>query len=459
MHTDAALLAAALGCLSLAGVAGFAPAQDVAWPGFRGPNAAGVGSGNPPVRWDVATSESVLWRVPVPGLAHSSPVVFGDRVWVTTAVRLEAEAELSSLYGSPGYGAGDSVEDEGPHSFRLLCLDRASGALVWERTALEAVPEIKRHPKSSHANPTPAVDAERVVASFGSEGLFAYDHDGELLWKRDFGVLDCGAPRMPDHEQYQWGFASSPVLHEGQVLFQADVQGQSFLAVLDAATGEEVWRVERDEDPGWCTPTIAETSAFDGPQVITNGYKHIGGYDLETGEEIWTIARGGDVPVPTPIVAEGLVFLTSAHGPLHPIYAVFADAEGALTADPDESEGLCWSNRRGIYMQTPLAYDGLLYACSDGGILGCYDLFTGAEVYRQRLGSGAAGFSGSAVAAAGRIYFSGEDGELIVVRAGRRFEVLARNDMGETVMATPALAGDVIYVRTRHHLVALGASE
>ena len=201
-----------------------AGAQEVSnWPGFRGPQASGVASGAPaPTAWSVETGERVRWKTPVPGLAHSSPVVWGERVFVTSAVRLEGESELSSLYGSPGYGAGESVADEGAHAFRLYCLDRESGAILWERTACEGVPRVKRHPKSSHANPTPAVDAERVLAFFGSEGLYAYDHLGELLWRRDFGLLDCGAPRMEEHEQYQWGFASSPVLFEGQVIVQAD---------------------------------------------------------------------------------------------------------------------------------------------------------------------------------------------------------------------------------------------
>ena len=440
----------------LLGAASGAALENQPWPSFRGPRASGLGGGAPPVEFDVPAGEGVRWRVPVPGLAHSSPVVWGGRVFVTSAVRLGGEAELSSLYGSPGYGAGESVAEEGPHAFRLYCFALEDGALLWERTAHEGVPRVKRHPKSSHANPTPAVDAERVVASFGSEGLHAFDHEGEPLWSVDLGVLDCGAPRMPDSAAYQWGYASSPVLHAGQLIVQADVQGQSFLTVLDASNGEEVWRALRDEDPSWGTPTVADESALDGPQVIVNGYKHIGGYDLETGEELWKLVGGGDVPVPTPVVAEGLCFITSAHGPEHPIYAVFTDAEGLLDKDPRASEGMCWSNRRGVYMQTPLYLDGLLYACSDGGVLGCYDAFSGDEVYRERLGDGQSGFSGSPVAAGGHIYFSGEDGRVLVVEAGRDFRVVGENPVGETLMATPALAGDLLLLRTRGHLVAVG---
>jgi outer membrane protein assembly factor BamB len=427
------------------------------WPAFRGGRARGVAEGYElPVHWDLEKGENVLWKVAVPGLAHSSPVVWGDRVFVTSALRVDAEAELSSLYGSPGYGAGESVENEGVHEFTVHCFDKQSGELLWRRVALKAKPEIKRHPKSSHANPTPAVDAERVVAFFGSDGLFCFDHDGEPLWSLDLGVLDTGAPRHEDSEQYQWGFASSPVLADDKLVVQCDVQAQSFLTVLDARNGEELWRTDRDEDPCWATPTVHEVSAADGPQIVVNGYKHIGGYELETGEEIWKLVGGGDVPVPTPVVANGLIFITSAHGPLRPIYAIDVEAQGTLTMDPKSCEAMVWSNRRGIYMQTLLPYGEELYACSDGGILACFDSRSGELRYRERLGDGRSGFSSSGVAGDGKLYFAGEGGVIHVVRAGRDFEVLAANEMGETVMSTPAISAGRLYVRTRGHVVCVG---
>ena len=177
--------------------------EDEAWPQFRGYRARGVAEGfETPETWSVPQERGVRWRVPVPGLAHSSPVVWGERVYVTTAVRLEGRAVLASLYGSPGYGAGDSVPGEGAHSWRVYCLDASTGRVLWERTSHEGVPAVKRHPKSTHANPTPACDAGGVVAFFGSEGLYAYDPDGELLWKRDLGVLDAGAPDVDDTDAY-----------------------------------------------------------------------------------------------------------------------------------------------------------------------------------------------------------------------------------------------------------------
>ena len=424
------------------------------WPQFRGTRALGIAEGDSvPAEWDVATDKNVAWKTPIPGMAHSSPIVWGDRVFVTTAVRRDAESELSSLYGSRGYGAGDSVPNESEHQFALLCLDKNTGEVLWTRTAHEGVPRIKRHPKSSHANPTPATDGKRVVAYFGSEGLYSYDLSGELQWKRDFGVLNVGAPDHPDKEDFQWGVASSPVLHDDRVFVQCDQEGRSFVAALDANTGEDLWRVEREEDSTWSTPTV---HAGEHPQLIINGYKHIGGYDLRDGEELWKLVGGGDVPIPTPVVADGLVFLTSAHGRSRPVRAVRVQARGLLNDDPDQDPNLVWQNsRRGIYTQTPLVHDGLLYCCSDGGVLSCYEADSGTEVYRQRVGAGATGFSGSPVLADGKLFLSGESGQIFVIRAGREFEEIATNEMAETCMATPAISAGTLFIRTRNHLVAV----
>lgn len=433
-----------------------AGAGEARWPSFRGPDASGISEGATlPESWNVETGENVRWRVPIEGLAHSSPVAWGDRVYVTSAVRKGADAELSSLFGSPGYGAGDPVEDEGAHAFVVHCLDLATGETRWKRVAFEGPPRVKRHPKSTHANPTPACDARGVVAFFGSEGLHAYDVDGELLWKRDFGVLNAGAPGMP---QYEWGFASSPVIVGDRVLVQCDVQGQSFLAALDRETGETIWRTDRDEDPTWCTPAVAEVEGS--LQVVANGYKRVAGYDLETGAERWWLSGGGDVPVPTPLVVDDVAYLTSAHGRSAPLTALHLAGEGELSRDPDDCEYALWNlPRRGIYMQTPLLYEGRLYACSDAGVLGCYDPWTGDELWRERLGDGTSGFSASAVAGDGKIWFTGETGDVHVLAATDDFERVARNELGELCLATPAIAGDALLFRTRGHLTAVAAPE
>jgi outer membrane protein assembly factor BamB len=293
------------------------------------------------------------------------------------------------------------------------------------------------------------VDGSRVIACFGSEGLYAFDFDGTALWKKDLGVLDSGFYMVPSA---QWGFASSPVIWDELVLLQVDVHKGSYLAAFDKQDGKEVWRTARKEIPTWGTPTVVETAA--GARVVVNGYKHIGGYDLASGKEVWKLVGGGDIPVPTPVLLGDLVFITNAHGMMAPIYAVRADAEGELQPEPEKEPALQWMNRRrGNYMQTPLAYGTRLYLCSDAGIMACYEPETGEEIWRERLGDGNAGFTASPVAADGKIYMTSEEGRVYTVLAGDEFEIVGINELGETCMATPAISEGAIFFRTRSHLV------
>ncbi len=448
MNSSAATRWFAFCLITIAGAPLFA--QDGTWPQFRGPQARGVADDvAAPVEWNVETGDNVRWKTPIPGLAHSSPIVWGERIYLTTATK-EGEAELKvGLYGSV-----EPVADEGEHQFEVLSLDRASGEVVWRVTAWQGVPAIARHPKGSHAASTPATDGEHVVAFFGTEGLYCFDRDGELKWKRDFGVLDSGFFMMPSA---QWGFASSPVLHDGRVYIQCDVQGEDFVAALDVATGEDIWRTARDDVPTWGTPTVDVDG--DRRQLIVNGYRQMAGYDLDSGALLWTLANGGDIPVPTPIVAHDLVFLTSAHGPASPIAAIEAGARGELGLDAEAHEAVAWSVMRGgNYMQTPLIYGDLLYTCRDMGVLSCFDARTGERHYRERIEAGV-GFTASPVAAAGMLYYASEVGTVHVVRAGPEYELVASNEMGETCMATPAVSGGTLYVRGRHHLFAIANPE
>jgi outer membrane protein assembly factor BamB len=420
------------------------------WPQFRGPHAVGrLESANPPTTWDVSGGENVRWRTTIPGLGHSSPVVWGDHIFVTTAVRIEGEDVLKvGLYGDIA-----PVEDDPAHQYKVLALDRSNGEILWERTAHEGVPRTKRHTKSTHANPTPATDGRHVVVFFGSEGLYCYDFDGELLWQKDFGVLESSFFYFPGA---QWGFASSPVIHDGRVIVQVDVLKDSFLASFDVATGEEVWRVPRDDVPTWSTPTVVEAGGR--KQVVVNGLRQIGGYDFDTGERLWKLVGGGDIPVPTPIAHDDSIFITNSHGEVSPIYAVKVTAAGDITPPRGEtaSAGLNWMvGRDGAYMPTPIVVGDLLYVLRDNGVVGCYEVATGEEVFRTRLG-GQTAVSASLVAAGERLYATTEDGEVVVFRAGPEFEVLARNDLGEVAMATPAVSGELLIFRTRSHVVAIG---
>ena len=447
MNTSPLLVALALAQASAA-LAPQAP-SDHSWPSYHGPHGRGYADGfATPVEWDVKGGENIAWSTPIQGLSHSAPVIWGDRVYLTTAVK-DGAAELRvGLYGDIG-----SVEDDSEHQFRLLCLDRRSGAALWSRVAWEGVPAVKRHPKGSHAASTPATDGKHVAVFFGSEGLHVFDADGERLWEKSFGVLDSGFFRMPSA---QWGWASSPVIYDGRVYVQADHQGDSFVAAFDVASGEQVWRTARDEVPTWSTPTVHVSG--ERRQLVLNGWKHMGGYDLDSGEPLWWLRGTGDIPVPTPVAAHGLIFLTSAHGGPARILAVDEHAEGELTLEPD-GERLVWANRRfGAYMQTPFVYGDELYVCKDNGVLTCWDAKSGEQRYRKRLTAGV-GYSASGIAADGKLYYPSEEGDVHVVRAGTSFELLAVNPLGETCMAPPAVSQGMLVFRTRSRLIAVALDD
>lgn len=415
------------------------------WPSFRGPGASGVAEGYAtPVEWDVESGENIKWRVEVPGMSHSSPVIWGDKIFVTTAIRAEGEQELKvGLYGSI-----EGVPNEGAFAFALYCFDKNTGAELWNQISWEGKPKYQRHPKGSYAASSPATDGEHVLAFYGQEGLYCYDLGGELKWRKTFGDLDSGYYMA---KQAQWGFSSSPILHEGKVIIQCDVQEGSFLMALDAKSGEEIWRTAREEVPTWSTPTVVVTEKRQ--QVVCNGYKHIGGYDLNTGKELWKLVGGGDIPVPTPIFANGLIFITNAHGMMAPIYAIDPDVSGTLEM---QGEGMAWSSRRGgNYMQTPLAYGEDVYFCSDAGVLASYDMATGEQNYRERLGEGSTGFTGSGVAADGKLYFTSEQGDVHVLLAGLDMEQLAKNSLGEPCLSVPAISEGILYYHTTQHLLAI----
>jgi outer membrane protein assembly factor BamB len=422
------------------------------WPSFRGPHASGVADGQaPPTAWDATKGINVRWKTPLPGLGHSSPIVWGQRVFVTAAVSDTDKGEFK-----PGlYGAGTSAKDQTRHSWRLYCIDKADGHILWQRTAHEGVPKIKRHIKSSHANPTPATDGRHVVAYFGSEGLYCYDLEGRPLWQHDVGMIDVGAFNDPD---LQWGVASSPILYRGKVILQCDRHKDSFLAAYDVETGKEVWRTPREALPSWSTPTV-----YEGPpraELVVNGTDYIRGYDPETGRELWRLAPNSEIAVPAPVLGQGLIFVTSGYRPIQPIYAIRPGASGDISLDEgaEANASIAWSKRRGgPYMPTPIVYGPCLYTCSNNGIVTCYEARAGTQVYRQRLG-GTGGYSASPVAADGKLYLTSEESGIRVVRAGPRFELLAVNPMGEPCMATPAISDGLIFVRTQHALFALGKS-
>ncbi len=423
-----------------------APRPNVDWPAFRGIDASGVSEGRQtPVTF---SPDAAAWKTPVTGLGLSSPIVWGDLLCVSTSISGEKDAGLKvGLYGNV-----TSVTDDTAHEWKVICLNKKDGTLRWERTAHKGVPKVKRHPKSTHANSTLATDGTHLAAMFGSEGLYVYDLKGKLLWKKDLGVLDSGFFVAPDA---QWEFGSSPVIYDGMLLIQADVQKDSFLAAFDVKTGKERWRTPRADVPTWGTPAVIKVNGRE--QVVVNGWKHIGGYDLRTGKEIWKLRGTGDIPVPTPIFGHGLIFLTSAHGPGSPVYAIKPTATGdiSLQGDATSNEHIVWSApREGAYLSTPLLYGDYLYVVRHQGILNVFNAKTGQRAYQQRLAAGA--FTASPVANNGRIYIPSEDGDIYVVKAGPVYELLATNKMGAPVLATPAISEGRLFVRTPAHVMAFG---
>ena len=421
------------------------------WPSFRGTEASGISDGqNLPDKWNAQSGENILWKTPIPGLAHSSPVVWGDRVFVTTAVSTDPKATFR-----PGlYGDGDASKDRSRHRWVIYAVDKHKGKILWQRVAHEGEPIEKRHIKSTYANSTPATDGRIVVAWFGSQGVHAYDVNGRFLWKVDLGRIDLGAYDIPT---YEWGPASSPIIWNDLVILQCDTQADSFLLALDAKTGKTVWKTAREELPSWGTPTVVTTKQ--GPALVTNASNYIRAYDPRTGKELWRLGRSSKITAPTPIYSEDLFVVVSGRGPERPIFVVRPQARGDVTLPEGKasSDSIVWSRiGRGSYMPTPLAYKGVLYVLANNGTFDAYKLQTGEELYRQRVPVVGSGFSASPVAADNKIYLSNEDGEILVIGAGEKFTHIATNSMGELLMATPALSDGVMYVRGSSSLFAVG---
>lgn len=419
------------------------------WRQFRGPRASGVDASKPlPVEWNVESNQNVRWQTSIPGLGHASPIISGDRIYVATAIGASDKELKVGLYGDI-----KPVEESGSYQWRLLAIDRMSGKIIWNASGHEAVPRVKRHPKSTHCNSTPATDGRRIVTIFGSEGLFCFDTTGKQLWKKDLGPMDSGFFSVPSA---QWGFASSPVIHDGKVIVQCDVQTNSFLAAFDLRSGDELWRTPRKDVPTWGCPTIVESGGR--TQIVVNGWHRSAGYEFASGKELWFLDGGGDIPVPTPVFANNLVYLTSAHGRLRPMRAIRPDATGDITP-PDRAStnaGIAWVHpRQGNYMQTPIAVGNRIYGCSDSGVVTCFDGGSGKVLYSERLKGPAQGYTASPVSDGKHLYFPGETGMVLVVPVGDQFSTIATNDLGETCMATPAIADGTIFFRTRGKLVAI----
>lgn len=434
--------------LILCGLIALAPVVSAQnWPSFRGTEANGVGPRALPVAWDVAKNQNIAWKTAIPGLGHSSPVVWGDVVYVTTAVSSGGESKL--VMKNDGVIMAD---DQVAHTWRVLAIDRRSGKVLWDRVAHEGVPRMKRHVKSSFANATPATDGSHIVVLLGAEVLAAFDRSGKMLWKN--ALEPASSKDILDQ-------SSSPILYGKTVILQDDRERGSYVAAYDIATGKEVWRSERKEGMSWSTPTVFRASVNGKAQdvLVTQSGRFIRGIDPATGKGLWQMAQNDPEPwdrIPAPVASGDLVFITGGN-PARPVFAIRKGALGDITLQKDQSSNaeVAWTtNRGGAYMPTPIVVGNALYVLRENGVLSAYRVASGELIYQQRVGSGGY-FSASPVAAGGHLYMTNDDGDTFVVRAGEKFELVKQNSMGEMCFATPAIAGDMMIVRTLKHLVGI----
>ena len=423
------------------------------WPSFRGRNGDGIGSGKLPSTWNVKTGENIRWKKRVPGLAISSPVIWGNRLFLTTAAGSQTNPEFKHD-STWGYRI---LREKDEWHFKTLCLNKSNGEQIWEATAFVGKPKQGRHSESTYANPTPATDGTNLVVSFGSHGIYCYGIAGKLRWKRDLGPLS-GAPS--DNKTLDWGYSSSPIIHEGKVILQCDTPLRAFIAVLDIRDGKELFSINRRGTTTWSTPSIARNEQR--TLIICNGHKNASAFDLASGERIWWLSGRGDIPVPRPIIHGKTVILTAAHGG-RGIHAVDLNATGELTPTPGSAvlpRGLkWWSARKGSYIPTPLAHDGIIYVAAENGIVTALDSKTGTQHYQERLNARRGGMAyGSPVTDSERVYIPQNDGKIHVIATGPQFKKIATNQMGESSMATPAISSGNLYIRTRHHLYCISES-
>jgi outer membrane protein assembly factor BamB len=408
------------------------PAAERFWPQWRGPYATGVSKhANPPLEW--SETKNVRWKVEIPGRGSSSPVVWGDRIFLLTAVPV-------GVSGSSAHAPRGGVRPRDVHRFMVLAIDRRTGKVVWERTAREAQPHEATHQDNgTWASSSAITDGQHVFAWFESQGMFAYDMDGTLLWQKDLGDKQM---------RQQFGEGSTPVLYGNRIVVVWDHQGQSVVVALDALTGNEIWRVPRDEIDTWATPLVVE---HDGrPQVVTNGMNRLRSYDLETGRIVWESPGTTMNAIPSPVAGEGLVIVASGFRGNNVKAIRLADARGDLTG----SNAIVWSMDRDTpYVPSPLLYDGVLYLLkSNSGILSALDAKTGKPHYQLRRLDGLAEVFSSPVGANGRVYLTGREGTTLVLRHGPTFEVIAKNTLDDGFDASPALVDNEIFLRGYRYL-------
>ena len=425
------------------------------WPQFRGLTAGAVPD-DPALPDTWGPDQNVVWKLDVPGYAWSSPVVWGDHIFITSAINTKGEAPLKEVpsYLARSLGGGmagsDITTPADPLRWMVYDVDFKTGKIRWERQVQMAAPTQARHQKNSYASETPATDGERVYAYFTNAGLFAFDLNGKPIWSKPMDTLKT---------RTGWGGAASPVVHDGRVYIVNDNEDHSFLAAFDAKTGAEVWRVDRDEASNWTTPYVWVNSLR--TEIVVAGTKKLRSYDLK-GTVLWELGPLSSVHIPTPFAVDGLLYVQSGYptDAQKPAFAIKPGAKGDITLKPGETshEFVLWANPAlGTYATSSLAYRGHYYTLLDRGFLLCNDAKTGQEVYgRQRIAMDAPGFTSSPWAYNGKVFAMSEDGDTYVMQAGPEFKVLHKNSLNELTLATPAISNGSLIVRTVSKLYRIG---
>ncbi|MCA9133388.1 MAG: PQQ-binding-like beta-propeller repeat protein [Planctomycetales bacterium] len=414
------------------------------WPQFRGPDASGVvpQGADLPTTW--SASENVSWKTDIPGRGWSSPVVWGNRIFLTTATNVgETEEPKKGLY----FGGNRPEPPQSRHDWMALCLHLQSGEVLWQKVLHSGVPQTAIHLKNSFASETPVTDGEHLYVLLGGIGVFCLDMEGKVAWQH---------PLEPRETRYGWGTAASPVLHEDRLYLVNDNEEESYLLALDKRTGEEVWTVARDEESNWATPYIWQNALR--TEIVTPGSGKVRSYDLD-GNELWSLTGMSSITIATPYVAQGLLIVSSGYvgDNLRPLYAIRPGAEGdiTLTGEQTANTSIAWMQAQAApYNPSTIAYQGTVYVLLDRGFLAAYDLRDGSEIYSKQRIPGGRAFTASPWASAGKIFCLNEDGITFVFRAGGEFELLHKNSLAEDDMgmATPAIVGNRLLLRTAARL-------
>jgi outer membrane protein assembly factor BamB len=415
------------------------------WPQWRGPAGQGVSvEKNLPSDW--SPSRNIKWKTPIAGRGHSSPIVWSKKIFLTTALDGEAvpgrkAGVTHKLSDGTDFVHPDAVGADLKHTFKVVCLDRETGKILWERVAYEGEVYDSRHKKASFASATPATDGKYVFAFFGSEGLYAYNYSGKLMWKQTFGKLGTASV----------GYGVSPILYENLVIMLCDDSGgNSFIAAFDKKTGKEVWRVSRKVDITWSTPVLVQ--AANRMELITGAAEAIIAYDPSTGKELWRHKGLESNAVPSPVVSNDLVVLTSGY-PTKIALALKAGGSGDVTGTPQ----LVWTYNKGTaYVPSPILYGEYLYLMTGNGMISCLEAKTGKVQYEGARVPKSTTFMASPVAFEGKILLTSEEGETFIIKAGPKHEVLGTNSVGEPVYASPAIADGKIFIRGEQNLYAIG---